>query len=212
MKIYKVSLICLLLSVSGLNSFAQTFSVDRDSSEIKILVYKSGILSGLAHNHVIVIKDFTSSILWNKEDFTKSKAELEIPVKQFIVDDPAYRISEGKDFIKEVSEDDRKEIFNTMLDEDHLYEEKYPEIFIRINGFKGKLPEPSADLEVTLHGVTRKFDLPINLKTGNVSIQAKGELRILQTDFNIKPHSTAFGMIGIEDELTIKFNIRAYAK
>ena len=205
-------MLCVLFIIALTNSFAQNYSIDNDVSEIKILVYKKGILSGLAHNHVIVIKNFISNISWNIEDFTKSKVELEIPVKEFIVDDSTYRIAEGEDFKKEVTEDDRREIYDTMLDEDHLYEEKYPDIFVKINGFKGKLPTPSANIEVILHGVTKKFDLPINLQIGNDNIQAYGQLKILQTDFNIKPHSAAFGMIGIEDKLTIKFNVKAYSK
>jgi polyisoprenoid-binding protein YceI len=208
---YKIRLLCLLLTVAITNSFAQNYSIDKNASEIKIYVFKNGILSGLAHNHVIVIKEITSKINWNKEDFTKSIVQLEIPIKKFIVDDSTYRNIEGKDFKKEVSEEDRIEIYNTMLDEDHLYAEKYPEIFIMINGFSGKLPNPDANLEITLHEVTKKFDLPINLQIGNGDIQANGELKILQTDFNINPHSTAFGMIGIEDELTIKFYIKAYS-
>lgn len=205
---YKIRLLCLLFSVVLTNSFAQTYSVDKHASEIKILVYKNGILSGLAHNHVIVIKKFTSNITWAKEDFTKSKIQLEIPIKEFIVDDSTYRNTEGENFKKEVTEDDRKEIYDTMLDADHLYAEKFTEILVKIDGFSGKLPTPTADLEITLHGVTRKFDLPIYLQIGNDNIQANGELKILQTDFNIKPHSAVFGMIGIEDELTIKFNVR----
>lgn len=205
---YKIRSLCLLFSVVITNSYAQTYSIDKHASEIKILVFKNGILSGLAHNHVIVIKKFTSNISWDKEDFTKSKVQIEIPIKEFIVDDSTYRNTEGENFKKEVTEDDRKEIYDTMLDEDHLYEVKYPEIFVKINSFSGKLPTPTADLEITLHGVTKKFDLPINLQIGNDNIQANSELKILQTDFNIKPHSAAFGMIGIEDELTIKFNVR----
>src|SRR5574342_1096340 len=108
MKNNKIKLLSLLLSGIMASSFAQTFVIDREASEIKILIYKNGILSALAHNHVIVIKEFNSNISWNDGDFTKSTLQLEIPIKEFIVDDPVYRGEEGVDFEKEVSDEDRK--------------------------------------------------------------------------------------------------------
>jgi polyisoprenoid-binding protein YceI len=56
---------------------------------------------------------------------------------------------------------------------------------------------------LTIHGVTRVVTFPVVLSDGRY----RGETRLRQTDFGIKPIRIAGGTVSVKDELKIEFDI-----
>jgi polyisoprenoid-binding protein YceI len=66
------------------------------------------------------------------------------------------------------------------------------------------------DGDLTLHGVTRPQHITADVSVANHWLHASGVLRVRQTDHNIKPETLVGGLIKVEDEVHLVFEIDAY--
>ncbi len=64
---------------------------------------------------------------------------------------------------------------------------------------------------LTLHGVTRTLQVPVQLERSADSLAVAGRVALKQTDFAIAPLSVLGGAIQVQDEVTVRFRIRARA-
>ena len=62
---------------------------------------------------------------------------------------------------------------------------------------------------VSVHGVERTVDAPVELEMRAGSLVAKGRIALKQTDFGITPLSALGGAIQVQDEVRVRFAIRA---
>ncbi len=65
------------------------------------------------------------------------------------------------------------------------------------------LPQYQFEGEFTLHGVTQKGQVIAEVEEKNGWLHIRGGFAILQSQFGIKPYTTALGTIGVADRLTI---------
>jgi polyisoprenoid-binding protein YceI len=201
------SVFCLLV-LGVTETVAQNFKVDTSRSEVRILAYKDGVLSGLAHSHVVVSNQVTGEVLL-KDPLEKSGFRIKVPVGTLIVDDTTYRKEEGGDFATEMSAGDREEVRDKMLSDDLLDAEKYPHVEISAAQISGELPVLTLRLRVNLHGVSKDLEAPVQVKVQGKELRATGEVKLKQTDFDIEPISLFFGSVKVKDEVLVKFNITA---
>jgi polyisoprenoid-binding protein YceI len=161
-------------------------------SAITIRVFKSGMFSGFAHNHVVV-----APIAQAKVDPTALTAEIAVIVKEMKVTDP------------DVSEKDRAEIQSTMLGPKVLDQEKYPEIRFRSSRIEQTSPQHYrvAGL-LELHGVKHEVTLEVTGEPGHYH----GATKLKQSEFGIKPISMGGGSIKVKDELELEFDVYPAAK
>ena len=61
--------------------------------------------------------------------------------------------------------------------------------------------------EVTLRGETRPLPVAFRLTAIGVGFRARGTVLLRQTDFGMRPFTTAMGTIGVDDELRIEFDL-----
>jgi polyisoprenoid-binding protein YceI len=158
-------------------------------SAVTIHVFKSGLFSGFAHNHVVIAPVGGASI-----DPTGLKAEVSFTVKDMKVVDPG------------VSEKDRAEIQRTMLGAHVLDAQKYPEIRFKSARIERTSPEHfhvTGTLE--LHGTARQLSFDV---TGPAE-HYHGATRLKQSDFGIKPISLFGGSVKVKDELELEFDVYA---
>ena len=62
---------------------------------------------------------------------------------------------------------------------------------------------------MTLKGVEREQEIPVIVERDANGVIARGELRLNQTDFGMRPFSVAGGAIQVADTLEIRFEIAA---
>lgn len=177
--------IAIWLSSPGLS--AQQHNVDTQNSTITIHVSKTGIFSGLGHEHQV------SAPIHSGTADVGSHPSVEVHV-----DARALRVT-GKD----EPEKDRAEVQATMLGPEVLDSEHHQEII-----FKSTTAEPAGPGRwtlrgnLTLHGQTRPVTVEVTLKEGHYI----GSATVKQTDFGIKPP----GKPGIraKDEVAVEFDVR----
>ena len=175
---------------SGLWLAAQTqesVTAKTQQSAITIKVFKSGLFSGFAHNHVVVAPIARAAL-----DTTKLTAEITVVTKEMKVTDP------------EVSDKDRSEIQSTMLGPKVLDSEKYAEIHFRSSRIE---PAGAQHYRVAgtldLHGVKKEITLEV---TGGPE-HFHGATKLKQTDYGIKPISLFGGSVKVKDELELEFDV-----
>jgi polyisoprenoid-binding protein YceI len=178
-------LFALLLASAAVS--AQPTSIDTQRSSVTVRVYKSGLFSGFAHNHIITAPVSAAAL-----DTTQRTASLTFNVVDMKVVD-----SEG-------SESDRQEIEATMKGPKVLDSAQFPAISFRSTRVDETSPQHYKVIgELTLHGQSRELSFSVVLTEGIY----KGALTLKQTDFGITPVKIAGGTVRVKDEIEISFEI-----
>jgi polyisoprenoid-binding protein YceI len=176
------------------------YTIDPASSRFTVRAFAAGLLSGLGHNPVIAIRDFSGEVTFTPEDLTKSSVGITIQAGSFEVQN-------------DVSEKDLREITRTMNDQ-VLEVKRFPEIAFESRQVSGmKLGESlyvvKVEGDLFLHGVTRPQTLSANVAPADDKLRAYGEFSIKQSDFKLKLVSVAGGALKLKDELKLSFDIIA---
>lgn len=162
--------------------------IDVQQSKLTVFVYKSGMFSAFADNHVINAPITSGTIT------TSSSPAIELLVNagDLVPLDP------------DLEQSKRAEVRTRMLGADVLDTVKFPTI-----RFVSTAIEPTGGDRwnvsgtLTIHGVTRAITFPVARTNGHY----RGETKLRQTDFGIKPIRIAGGTVSVKDELKIEFDI-----
>lgn len=179
----------------------RTYTIAASESSFTVFVGKAGLLSGLAHDHLIAVKSFVGRVSV-AADLTQSTLQLEADAKSFTVLD------------KEVSEKDRAQITKAMHEE-VIESAKYPQLTFKSVSITNVKPAGSGaqsfllNGDLTLHGVTKRIAVPVTVTITPQQLRATGSYTLKQTDFGIKPYSAGLGAIKVKNEVTVNFSIIA---
>lgn len=158
-----------------------------------------GLLSGLGHNPVVAVSDFTGEARWDPAAPEKASLRLRIRAGSLAVQN-------------DISDKDRREMERVMREE-VLETDKYPEIvFESIGATANASNRVTIDGNLTLHGVTRRERLPAQLAVTGDILRAFGDFAIRQSDYRLKLASVAGGALKLKDELKFTFDIVARKK
>jgi hypothetical protein len=158
-------------------------------SGVTIHVFKSGLFSGFAHNHVVLAPIGGASV--HPDEL---KVEVSFTTKDMQVVDPG------------VSDKDRAEIQSTMLGPKVLDANKYPEIRFKSSRIEQTAPQHyrvTGMLE--LHGTQKELSFEV---TGTPD-HYHGTTKLKQSDFGIQPISLFGGSVKVKDELELEMDIYA---
>jgi polyisoprenoid-binding protein YceI len=170
-------------------SVAQPAKVDAARSTVAIHVYKTGLFSALAHDHLITAPVASGSI--DKEHRSVSLT--------FNANDLKVGDTEG-------SESDHQEIEATMKGPTVLNAAQFPVISFQSKRVNVATPESYQVIgDLKLHGQTREITLPVVFSGGIY----KGSVHLKQTDYGITPVKVAGGTVRVKDEIAIDFDIVA---
>ena len=185
-----VSLVGVVAAVAGTaQAAAGTKPIDVEQSTLTVHVYKSGLFSVFADNHII-------------------KAPI---VRGVISNDPplgieiSVRSADLRVLDPDLSADKRAEVQARMISADVLDVTKFPEI-----AFTSTAVEPAGagrwnvTGRLTIHGQTRSINFPV----ARVDGRYRGEVTIKQRDFGIEPIRIAAGAVKVKDELKVEFDIK----
>ena len=187
---------------------ARVYRVDRDNSELRILVFRGGALASLGHNHVISSSAIDGT-LWLGADPRAAVLLLTVPVIEFDVDLPELRTEEGDDFPNNLDQAAIDGTRSNMLGDKVLDAELYPEITLLSREITGELPELIIGTDVDLRGQTTGVQIPARVSIDGSTVTASGEFSVLQTELGMEPFSVLLGALAVQDELRIKYRITA---
>lgn len=189
---------------------ARTYRVDAEGTELLLLVFRTGPLARLGHNHAITTQD-ESGTVWISRDGRRAGFDLRLPVERMLVDDPAARARAGAEFSAPVPEDAREGTRRNMLRAEVLDAASYPEMRLQAQGLAAATGSQTVPIVVTLKDSVRTVQVPVELSLTATSVAARGTLRVRQSDFGITPFSVGGGAIQVADEIEVRFEFLARA-
>ncbi|NND37238.1 MAG: YceI family protein [Gammaproteobacteria bacterium] len=83
----------------------------------------------------------------------------------------------------------------------------YPEIAARVTLLRPP-PDARVSMELRWHGVTKVYELPIELDRDADRFSASGTFEVLQSDFGIEPFSVFGGALSVSDRLDVSISLR----
>lgn len=160
--------------------------------------------TGLGHEHAVLGNLKSGDLHLGRE---KSAGKLEFDMRSFVAD-----TSDARRYIGLKGETDRataQKVTSNMLGPDVLNVASFPTATFEIVSSKKQrdLKDGAAEYllegDFTLHGVARRIRFTALDEPKKGWHHLRGRFAIRQTDFGIKPFSTALGAVGVTDELTI---------
>lgn len=186
-RISKLTLATAIVIALASPAFPQRVDIDSAKSTVTIRVFKTGLFSGLAHDHEIRAPIATGNI-----DLQEKAVALTFNVADMKVLDPG------------ISDSDRKEIDASMKGPKVLDMAQFPAISFTSSSVK---PQGTDRNDVAgmlkIHGVSRPITLPVTMHDGKYT----GSTTLKQTDYGITPIKIAGGTVRVKDEITIEFSI-----
>jgi len=178
-----------VVGASALSAFeADAGPIDVQHSKLTVFVNKGGLFSALADNHVINAPIARGTIATSPSP----AIELVVNAGDLVPLDPG--LDPGK----------RAEVRTRMLGAEVLDTARFPTIQFASTAIEPAGPNRwNVSGRLTIHGVSRAVTFPVALTDGRY----RGETRIRQTDFGIKPIRIAGGTVSVKDELRIEFDV-----
>jgi len=177
-----------LLAVARLH--AESRQIDAAQSTLTVFVYKSGLFSAFADDHIIDAPIASGTI----SDAAPLSVVIGVRAGDLKVRDP------------KLSAEKRAEVQTRMLSAEVLDTQKFPMI-----GFESTAVEPGgADRwtvtgRLTIHGQSRPVTFPVTRANGRY----RGAVTLKQRGFGITPISIGGGTVKVKDEIKIEFDIVA---
>lgn len=190
---------------------AAIYQVRSEESLVRILTYKGGAFAGAGHNHVIASHNLTGTI-YVHEEISRCAFDLVMPVALLEVDEPALRQEEGEDFRSEVSASAKEGTRKNLLGESLLDAERYPGIELSSTVIEGTREAMQATVRVKVREQERDLHVPVAVTYEGDHLTAIGEFAVKQSELGLKPFSILGGALQVQDELKVKFSIRADRK
>ena len=173
-------------------------NIDSAQSLIVATVRRGGVLARLGHDHVVASHAISGSVSpqANRADFTFRLDEMKI-------DEADLRRIAGleKQPSADAIEGTRHNMLTKVLDAG-----RYP--LVQVHAERGAPGQP-LQVSITLHGVTRTLAIPAELREENGVITVQGTVSLKQTDFGLTPFSVMAGALAVQDEMELRFDLRA---
>ena len=166
-----------------------------------VQAFSTGFLSVLGHNPRIAVRDIGGEVLLAATGSGLEDVRVDVAINP-----------RSLEVVDDISDKDRREIHRQMYDE-VLEVERYPEITYdfsspKIDGNGGQYSSVMSG-ELTLHGETHPFAVPVKVFLMGDTLKAAGEFSVSQKQYGIAPVTVAGGAIKLKDEVKCTFNIVA---
>jgi polyisoprenoid-binding protein YceI len=200
----------LLIAGGGANRAAgeTVYEIVPGESELRILVFRAGSLARLGHNHVVSTGDMAGTAVLGASPAVSS-LEMTLPVRSFVVDDPAALEEEGSAFSGGRSEGDVEGTRRNMLGPDLLHAEEYDEVRIVSEGISGEFPQVTIQASIDIRGARHAVALPAFVALRDGGLVASGLAEIAHSDLGLSPFEAAFGTLRVAEDMILRYRIVA---
>jgi polyisoprenoid-binding protein YceI len=185
---------------SIISEAAVRYEIDPARSKFMVKASRGGLLWFKGHDHHLAVKDFSGHADLTMDPLDPAKLEMDIR-------------SASLEETSDVFTPQQKAIINKELDEIVLESDKYPEIKFRSRKVSGAIESGQFEIvvagDITLHGVTRRLEIPAQVTLVGATLKATGEFAIDRSDFNVKATSAFHGLVRVKNKLKFTFEIVA---
>ncbi|HXG22887.1 MAG TPA: YceI family protein [Methylomirabilota bacterium] len=210
MRLSLFSVFCALLVTWSSPSIvrADVYTIDPTQSELAVQLFKAGLGSAFAHDHVVRARKYTGQIVADPAAPDRASIAIEVEAASLVVDEPETRRKYGLPL--SLSEEQRQDIQRTMASEEQLYVHRYPLLRFRSTQVK---PEGNGRYTVTgnleIRGVEQPVTISTEVQVDNRRLHGRGVCRFLQSSFGYAPYRALFGAVQNKDEVVLHVNIVA---
>lgn len=187
----------------------QVYQLDPAASVIRIYVFRGGRAAMAGHNHVVAAPRLRGYAYVPAAGLAEARFDLQLRLDELAFDEPAARAATGAGFSGVLAPDAIDGTRKHMLES--LDAEHYPLVELVSVHMAGELPKPVVEVALRLHGQQRLLLLPLDLRLQDGSLQVRGALALRQSDFGAKPYSVLGGLLAVQDELAIEFDLHGVA-
>ncbi|MCA1630389.1 MAG: YceI family protein [Acidobacteria bacterium] len=180
---------------------AARFLIDAARSDFLVRAFAGGALWFKGHDHFVRPREFSGEVTLTPGAITPASLTMRVR---------ADSLAETRDVFTEP----QKQIINKELREIVVEPDKYPEIIFRSTAVRVDAPAGGEfgvriEGDLTLHGVTRRVEIPARVTMEGGDLRARGEFHVSRKDFNVKATSAFHGTVRVRDRLKVVFNIVA---
>ena len=204
-------LVCGVASALLLGSsitWGATFRVDSERTRLAVRLYREGVGSWLAHDHVVEATEVTGHIEYDADRPEGSSIVIEARTTSLRVDEPAARRRLGVE--GDLSDSQRADVDKAMRAPDQLDAARHATIRFASTRV---LPEGDGRLRVTgqltLRGVTREVSFAATVALESATLRGRAMLTFLQSSFGYQPYRGLLGAIRNKDEVTLHVDLTA---
>jgi polyisoprenoid-binding protein YceI len=192
-------------NLAGQDALPTRWDIVPAQSRVTISVFPAGLLSGALHTHLFRPASWSGRIAAGGDDPANVRVEVRFAADSL------------KDFQEKLSAADIAKVEAQVRSPRILDASRFPEITFEGRQLQdAQLPaggsgEFRATLSgtLTLHGVAKPLRFPIRGKVTESRLEAGGTVTFKQSDFGIKPYSTALGSIAVKDEVKVEIELVA---
>jgi len=190
---------------------AETYRVDAGESALHARLYKAGVASGFAHDHVIVAQGVEGEVEFDPAAPSTFSVDVRVDTQKLEPDPPALRAKYGLEGT--VDADDRKEIKEHLRGDDQLHVAKYPAITFRSSRVTQSAPGEFVVVgPLSIRGVTREVSVAVTVEADATRFRGTGKLRIKHTQFGFEPYSALLGAVKNQDRIDLILELVAKPK
>lgn len=176
--------------------------LDAQRSELHARLYKSGVASGLAHNHVVEATAMAGTVTYDPEAPASFEIAVTVPVASFKAD--AARLRHRYQLEGTLDKDDRETIEENLRAKDQLNAKKFPTITFKSTAVTQTGPgKYTVKGDLTIRGKTRSVELPTTVTMGPDGFEGTGKLRINHKMFGFEPYSAMLGAIKNQEKIDL---------
>jgi polyisoprenoid-binding protein YceI len=176
------------------------YEVDPASSRVVIEVRRGGALAHLGHDHVVVSHDVAGYVAP-----VDGRADLYVRLDTLVVDEPGERAEAH--FEGQPPDDAIAGTRENMLRK--LDAAEHPFAVIGVRGVERDAAGAWLNATLEVNGTPRSLRIPAEIVQAPDSVSVAGRIAVTQTSFGITPYSILGGALQVQDEVTIRFRIRA---
>ena len=175
------------------------YTLDASRSKFMAHTGRAGLLWFKGKSHHLAASEFSGQIQLTMPHI--QPASLRLVVKAASLHETAPHFT-----------DHEKQIINKELKDIVLHPDQYPEIvFQSTNATARTAKKMGIDVKLignlTLHGVTRRIEIPANVTLNGDELRATGKFSIDRDDFKVKATSAAHGLVRVSNKVKFEFDI-----
>ena len=182
------------------------YAIDSNDSTLRLLIYRTGPLAGLGHNHVVVSHAVTGLVQVGGS-VEESSFSLRVPVDSFVVDESQARREEGSEFPGDITPDAKVDTRRNMLSSALLDAAHYPAIIVTSLTMNGTPEGPVARLRIEVAGHVATLSAPFDLQRDAHRMTATGAMELRQSTFGLTSPSLLHGALQVQDAMQLKFSL-----
>jgi hypothetical protein len=191
------------------------YRIDPQRSEVLILVYRDGPMAALGHNHVLSVHGLAGEIALPvgsdlvRVSWPAAALQLEFPVADVAVDDPALRAQAGADF---TGTPDAASVEGTrahMLGVSLLDATHFARIRLQCGPLHAAGDHWLATLQILVHDQPHEAEAPVAIQALADGLLFTGEFDLTHAQLGLQPYSIALGALRVAETIHVRYRLLA---